>query len=117
MKRINLTQHPARPEQGCQHRSDIQSGVIKHALTFTQLPTHQEIVARVNRLVAIARDCNADEAMLGGAPYLITLLDPALREVGIIPVYAFSLRESVEEVDRAGDTVKRTIFRHIGFVK
>lgn len=43
-------------------------------------------------------------------------LERALINEGIKPLYAFSLRESVERVVD-GKTVKTTVFHHLGFVK
>ena len=39
--------------------------------------------------------------MIGGAPYLMASLERALDAVMIQPVYSFSVRESVEAVQRA----------------
>ena len=49
--------------------------------------------------------------MIGGAPYLMAELEMALGWVGIIPLYAFSVRVSSEK-----DGVKTSVFRHLGFV-
>jgi hypothetical protein len=55
-------------------------------------------------------------AMIGGAPYLMAPLESALRAHGITPVYAFSVRESVDQVQPDGSVRKVAVFRHAGFV-
>ena len=117
MKRINLTQHESTPEQDCIPRSDELASAIKGLLTFHELPTMREIVERAQALAEIAHKSGAQEAMIGGAPYLMEALAPALRMAGIVPVYAFSLRESVDEKQADGSVIKRTVFRHAGFVR
>ena len=116
-KRINLTQHNATPEQACAPRSKEQAKQIKRLLTFEEPPNLEEIYSRAQALAEIASEVNASEAMIGGAPYLVLALDPALRMRGIEPLYAFSRRESVEVQQEDGSVVKRTVFRHLGFVR
>lgn len=53
--------------------------------------------------------------MIGGAPFFMKELEEELSYIGI-PVYAFSRRESVEEVVD-GKVVKRSVFKHLGFVE
>ena len=117
MSILNLTQHVASPQQ-------IESGVIEPenkkavqtVLTFDSIPIQNEVWSRANVLAQIALATNHDSAMIGGAPYLMGPLERALNEVGIKPVYAFSVRESVEKVVD-GKTVKTNVFKHIGFVE
>jgi len=40
----------------------------------------------------------------------------ALRDQGIEPVYAFSVRESIEQTQPDGSVRKVNVFRHAGFV-
>jgi hypothetical protein len=54
--------------------------------------------------------------MIGGAPYLMAPLERALRRKRITPLYAFSERRSTEEKGNDGEIIKRTVFKHIGFV-
>ena len=117
MKRINLTQHGASPDQGCEERSVEQVTTIRGLLTFNEIPTLHEITDRALALARIAEDSDADEAMIGGAPYLILALDPALRIKGIKPVYAFSQREVKEVIQDDGSMKKVSRFRHLGFVR
>jgi len=115
--RINLTRHESTPEQGCIPRSKEQSKQIQDLLTFEKVPGLEEVVRRARALADIGLQAGASEAMIGGAPYLMEALPPILRMNGITPVYAFSRRESVEEVQEDGSVVKRTVFRHLGFVR
>lgn len=43
-------------------------------------------------------------------------LEKALWEVGIRPLFAFSVRESVERVKDDGSVEKTSVFKHAGFV-
>ena len=54
--------------------------------------------------------------MIGGALWLMAPLSFYLKSAGINPVFAFSKRESVEEVID-GKTVKTNVFKHVGFVE
>jgi len=112
-----LTQHPATPEQ-------VTAGVVEPAdkrrvqelLTFGELPTTPEVRARGEALAEIAFREGAEAAMIGGAPYLMRPLEEALAQRGVQPLYAFSVRESVEVVVDGG-VEKRSVFRHVGFVE
>lgn len=119
---LNLTQHSASPEQ-------IQAGVvdlpteIREAvialLTVDALPTRQEIEARcadIAMLAATAFDAHPTQAMIGGAPWMMACLESALLDQGIAPVYAFSVRESIEQSQPDGSVRKINVFRHAGFV-
>lgn len=55
-------------------------------------------------------------AMIGGAPFFMSALEKVLIEAGIQPIYAFSIRESVEEPQPDGSVRKVNIFKHKGFV-
>jgi hypothetical protein len=114
---VNLTQHQATPEQIEAGVSQSQSQEIRRLLTFESLPTRREIAERAEALAEIASATGADYAMIGGAPYLMSELEHALRDVGVTPLYAFSRRESIEEINENGETVKRTVFKHLGFVE
>ena len=117
MTRINLTQHNAAPEQDCLSRSEETAQEIKELLTFNEIPSLAEITNRAAALAEIAKVIGATEAMIGGAPYRILALDPALRLKGITPIYAFSRREVVEKINEDGSTTKSAVFRHLGFVR
>lgn len=128
---LNLTQHLATPEQIAAGVIDLPAearDTVVALLTFGELPSRDDIGARANDIAQIAalmssaedRDDGssgfADRAMIGGAPYLMAPLEAALRDVGVTPVYAFSVRKSTEQVQPDGSVRKYNIFRHIGFV-
>ena len=113
---LNLTQHPATPEQ-------IAAGVVEpqdkaavaRLLTFDTLPSSEDIAARAMALAALAKTVNADAAMIGGAPYLMGPLERALSGV-CQAVYSFSVRTSTEQVQPDGSVRKVATFRHAGWV-
>jgi hypothetical protein len=111
--RLNLTQHVATPEQGCVEPADKQR--VQHLLTFGNIPDVAIVRQRAADLAALAKDEGAVEAMIGGAPYLMGPLEEELAKCEIQAVYAFSIRRSIEVVDN-GFTVKKTVFKHAGFV-
>jgi hypothetical protein len=118
---LNLTQHLATHEQiqaGVVDLPEAERGELQSLLTFDELPTATEIVDRTIDIASIA--CRPGKvffhAMIGGAPYLMAPLERALRSVGICPVYAFSVRESVEQTAPDGSVRKVNVFRHAGFI-
>lgn len=114
---INLTQHLATPEQAASGVVEpADKAAVQAALTFRSLPTLGEIKAKAKVLAEIAEAVGARTAMIGGAPYLMSALERALTQRGITPVYAFSVRESVETTAPDGAVVKTNVFRHVGFV-
>lgn len=120
---LNLTQHAATLDQ-------IEAGVVdlpaasrasaSELLTFTQCPDADEIRARAVALATIAAYSDLltrhGRAMIGGAPWLMGPLAAALRDRGIEPLYAFSRRESVDQVQPDGSVRKTAVFRHAGWV-
>lgn len=108
--RINLTQHTATTEQGCQEPGN--KSAVQALLTIDEIPTNAELTRRANALALIALEAGANEAMIGGAPFFMPVLERALSAAGIAPVYAFSRREAVD----GPDGKKVSVFRHIGFV-
>jgi hypothetical protein len=112
--RINLTQHTASPEQDCIEPSD--KTAVQRLLTFETLPDRDDIKDRAVALAMIAETSGASEAMIGGAPYLMTCLEDQLSKRGIKPLYAFSTRESIEQHQPDGSIRKIAVFKHIGFV-
>ena len=109
----NLTQHPASAEQehaGVVDLPPAQQEKLRELLTFAELPSAEDVKARAEALASLTR---ASAAMIGGAPYLMAPLETALRERGIKPLYAFSRRESVEQVQADGSVRKVAVFRHV----
>ena len=134
---LNLTQHSPTPEQKlagvtCGDITDGQEQELRKLLTFDTIPTPVEVRQRAQQIAAYAAktttlvDYGGDSglcvnepfsrAMIGGAPFLMGPLEEALRRVGIVPLYAFSTRESVEQVQPDGSVRKVAVFRHQGFV-
>jgi len=117
MKILNLTQHettPAQGEAGVVEPRD--KAAVKAALSFDDLPPAGEVMARAIRLTRIALEEKASAAMIGGAPFLMFPLHTALVAAGNTPLYAFSLRESVESMNEKGEVVKTSLFVHKGLV-
>ena len=118
---LNLTQHQSTPEQGCVDLQGEALSVLKGLLTFETLPTRQEILDRATAIANLAAvaisDLAAPSAMIGGAPFLMGPLEAALKERGITPLYAFSVRESVDEVLPDDSVRKVAVFRHKGFIE
>lgn len=116
---INLTQHPATPEQveqGVKDLPEFLKDQLIAALTFNNLPTADDIKVRAAAICSIAKETGATAAMIGGAPYLMGALEWALLRAKIQPLYAFSKRESVEEKLPDGSVKKTSVFKHAGFV-
>jgi hypothetical protein len=121
---VNLTQHNATPEQVTAGVVDLppeRQHYLRGLLTYEEIPCAEEIRERADDIAALAEEAaeffgEHVRAMIGGAPYLMSSLEDALRATGIEPVYAFSARESVEEALPDGSVRKTTVFRHVGFV-
>jgi len=113
---VNLTQHGATPAQQAQGVVDLtQDFNVSELLTFEALPSLEEIQARAETLAEIAARVS-DTAMIGGAPWLMGPLESALKQRGVRPLYAFSIRESVETRLPDGSVQKTNVFKHVGFV-
>ena len=112
---LNLTQHAGTPDQGVTEPEE--KGAVKALLDFPTLPSWWEIEDRAAKLAALAAAAGAEAAMIGGAPYLMGPLEAALKAVGVQPLYAYSVRESVEEAAPDGTVRKTNIFRHAGWVE
>ena len=126
---INLTQHPATPEQLAAGVVDLPMGhraLLSQSLTVDVLPTRKEIADRCANIAALAvhnglagddgDDPHPVSAMIGGALWMMAELERALRDMGVPAVYAFSVRESVEQPQPDGSVRKVNVFRHAGFV-
>jgi len=117
-KILNLTQHKATPDQikaGVVEPSD--KGAVQDLLTFKELPTAGEIREKAEKISKIAEgQCPSGKVMIGGAPYLMGPLEKALKDKGLVPLYAFSERESVEVALPDGSVKKTFVFKHLGFV-
>ena len=118
MKILNLTQHQATPEQqqsgvfDCDNRE-----LLSKLLTFTRQPDHALIKSKARALVVFAQMHGAKKVMIGGAPYLMSLLEAELIREGIQPLYAYSERVSEDQVQPDGSVRKVNVFRHLGFIE
>lgn len=118
MRIMNITQHPATPEQVASGVVDLngrEKKTLAECLIFEEIPDGEELKIRAEALADIA--LQGSGAMIGGAPYLMAPLERALKDRGITPLYAFSKRESVEETLPDGSVRKVAVFRHLGFVE
>lgn len=118
---LNLTQHSATPEQlsaGVIDLSPSDRALLASALTFNECPDESIMSARAASIAQMAAGHSAGvkSAMIGGAPYFMRPLEYALWKVCIRPVYAFSVRESVERIRPDGTVEKTAVFHHAGFV-
>jgi hypothetical protein len=122
MKIINITQHPATAEQVAAGVIDVPAEnltELRALITFDALPTVEEIETRARAVAALVKRLNiagVKYAMIGGALYFMGALERALADISICPIYAFSVRNTVEEVLSNGDIKKTQIFQHGGFV-
>ena len=118
---INLTQHPATKEQ-------LQAGVVdlpeekrkylQMVLNFEDIPSESEINWRADQIVSLleGEEGYHCQVMIGGALWLMGPLTRKLKAERYIPVYAFSVRESEEEILPDGSVRKVNIFKHKGFI-
>lgn len=120
---LNLTQHPATTEQLADGVFDLHpqhQTKLKQLLTFDDLPTAEEVAVDAEAAADLAADVAAVSGcrlvMIGGAPFMMAPLERELKKRGLVPVYAFSRRESVEERLPDGSVRKTAVFRHEGFV-
>lgn len=116
MKIVNLTQHAPTPEQTAAGVSNPQHWeAVKKYSTFDAVPTYSQCFFRAKEIAQIAKANGATHAMIGGAPFFMRHLEDALLNQGIDPLYAFSVRESVEETLSDGSVRKTNVFKHVGF--
>jgi hypothetical protein len=116
---LNLTQHSATPDQASADVVDVPAvrrAELINLLTFSELPSSGTIRDRAERIADLAAAEGATSAMIGGALWLMAPLATALRQRGIEPVFAFSVRETEEQVQPDGSVRKVAVFRHAGFV-
>lgn len=115
---INLTQHDSTSDQRDQGVVEPSDKVaVRNLLTFNDIPSREQMLVRASKLAAVAVNMKAEAAMIGGAPYFMSALETALKERGIKPLYAFSIRRSVDETQPDGSIRKVAVFRHKGFVE
>lgn len=131
MRILNLTQHVASAEQienGVIEPSSDMKQLICELLTFNHIPSQEELENRAHDLSHIAAGYdinNTDDGigelfpnavMLGGAPFFMSTLERWCESVGVTVLYAFSERISIDSVQENGEVIKRSVFKHKGFV-
>lgn len=141
---INLTQHELTQEQILELTSkgheiltltESQQTEVKQLLNFEDIPSEQEMEFRANKIAQIVSDVvdaskyTITSVMIGGAPYFMSKLQHAIQgmeinyqgkhDLGICVscYYSFTKRVSQEHVNAQGETVKTSVFKHIGFVQ
>lgn len=126
MRIWNLTQHWATPSQIADGVCDIP---VRHReellrlLTFNEIPTSEELRERAWDICGLLLKVEEGafnervKAMIGGFLPLMSHLESVLIRHDIIPVYSFSKRESVDELQGDGSVIKRTVFNHVGFTE
>lgn len=115
---LNLTQHKSTKEQ-------LEAGVVEPTdktkvqslLTFTSVPTPNDIRDKAEALAQIAYDHKANAAMIGGAGYLMAPLQEALWAKGVKPLHSFTERRATEKTLPDGSVEKGQVFVHIGWVE
>lgn len=114
----NCTQHTPTKEQ-------LDEGVInpdcweqiKELSSFNEIPSWRDMKDRASKIAKLLCNEGYSSALIGGAPYFMSSLERELINSGITPLYAFSVRESKEEVLPDGTVRKINFFKHLGFVK
>lgn len=126
---LNLTQHLATDDQQNAGVVDLPATDrqrLQALLTFDETPTPAEIETRAAQIAELALhnglggdddDPLPNQAMIGGAPFLMSALEASLRLRAIAPLYAFSRREVIETPQPDGSVTKTTLFHHLGFVR
>ena len=90
-KILNLTIKKATPSQ--QSVGVVEPGnkeQVIQLLTFTKLPTKDDMVSRAVKLADICLHYKVEKAMIGGVDFFMCTLEHVLMENGVKPVYSFS---------------------------
>src|SRR5690554_832050 len=132
MRILNLTQHAATAEQvadGVIELREEAKKYVREILTFDKIPSKEELNDRAHNLSLFActydiifdddgmNELHPNAVMLGGAPFFMGTLERWCQSVGLVVLYAFSERESVDTVQADGSVIKKSIFKHKGFVE
>lgn len=116
---VNLTQHKATEEQLAEGVIDLPEedrAYLQTLLTFNQIPQSSLIATRAADIADIAVKYGATHAMIGGAPFLMSQMEAALKAQGVQPLYSFTQRVTEEQTQQDGTVKKVALFRHEGFV-
>lgn len=122
---LNLTKHCATPEQvadGVIEPSTETKEQILRLLTFDKIPTQKEIDNRANAIANIMvkesdlMGGSVNAVMIGGAPYLMSILERVLIARDITPLYSFMQMVVVAEGGRPYGFVRESTYKHVVFV-
>jgi hypothetical protein len=124
MERIlNFTQHVPTEEQvaaGVVEPEPADKQQVQSLLTFDELPTPKELRTRATECALLAsvllEKYQCDGVLVGGAPFFMSVLESALRSLGVPFCHAFSKRVAQEETLPDGTVRKTHVFRHVGFI-
>ena len=117
---LNLTQHVTTSDQFQSDVVDLKKRDAKRLrvlLTFHSLPSRENMEYRAEQIALIAKGYRSKTAMIGGAPFFMSILERELMKAGINVVYAFSKRQTISETSENGKVTKRNVFKHMGFVR
>jgi len=117
---LNLTQHAATPDQklaGVVDLPENERKILEGLLTFSSLPTNSKMFATACEIASFAKKYEVFQALIGGAPWFMSMLETVLLSFQVQPLYSFSIRESAEKVNPDGSVVKSNVFRHVGFIE
>lgn len=123
---LNATQHNATLDQiDVVDLPPAAAFAVRSCLTVDTLPTHREIVQRCIAIAEILEQYVQDsgiltigqKVMISGAPWMMSFLEAELWARGFVPVYAFSVRASVETIGEDGSVKKVNVFRHVGYME
>lgn len=115
----NFTMHKATPEQLAEGVVDLEEKdreTLINLLTFEELPSNYELDARAGQIAIQAKLLGAKKVMIGGVPFFMSYLEEALRQYDVEFVYAFSKREVIESQQLDGTVIKKSVFKHEGFI-
>lgn len=128
---MNFTQHRCTQEQldagilDCPDLRDYRERLSK-LLTFDEVPDRELVWQRAVQIVSLFETVACDlgfeyetdddslHPMIGGAPFLMSHLENAFYDANLKVYYAFSKRESAEQVQEDGSVKKVAVFRHVG---
>jgi hypothetical protein len=117
---LNCTQHFVTNEQiaaGVVEPRRDRKDLIKSLLTFDELPSEKVLMCRAKWIAELCLEEGYKNVMIGGAPFFMSHLESALKNLCMVPVYSFSKRFVDEVVLVDGSVEKKSIFKHIGFVE
>lgn len=130
---FNATQHATTVDQKKDNVIDMyhtNRPKMAELLTFDSLPTKEEMIERANAIGDLLLDevsgffvqygdldHDVYNAMIGGAPFFMGILEQELKRRGFNVYYAFSVRESVETIMDNGTVQKTNKFKHLGLIQ